>query len=237
MPGSVALVGAGEFLPAMGEFDLGLLGATGRSRPRVAILATASHPDGEEVDQRWVAMGVEHFGRLGAEVEPVFVRERRDADDEANAQAIGEADLIYLSGGRPGHLLGVLEDTALGRSLVEAHARGAIVAGCSAGAMVLADRHFDFRFRGRPVPWPLRWRRSLGFIRGVAVIPHYDAWPEPLSALVVLQAPRGSTVIGIDESTAVVGRDGSFQVHGRARVTVWRGRHRERFRAGDVFQV
>src|SRR5919204_440730 len=100
MPGSVALVGAGEFLPTMGEFDLGLLGATGQARPRVAILATASYPDGEEVYQRWMAMGVEHFGRLGAEVEPVFVRERSDADDEAHVQAIGEADLVYLSGGQ-----------------------------------------------------------------------------------------------------------------------------------------
>jgi cyanophycinase len=237
MPGSVALVGAGEFLPAMGEFDQGLLGATGRARPRVVILATASYPDGEEAYQRWIAMGLEHFGRLGAEVEPVFVRERDDADDEANAQAIGEADLVYLSGGRAGYLLGMLEESAVGTALVEAHARGAIVAGCSAGAMVLAERQFDFRFRGRPIPWPLRWRRSLGFLPGVAVIPHYDAWPEPLSALMALQAPRGSTVIGIDEDTAVVGRDGAYQVHGRARVTVWRGRHRERFRAGEVFRV
>jgi cyanophycinase len=237
MPGSVALVGAGEFLPAMGEFDLGLLGATGRSRPRVAILATASFPDGEEVYQRWLAMGVEHFGRLGAEVEPVYVRHRPDAEDEANTQAIGEADLVYLSGGRPSYLLEVMEESALGRALVEAHARGAIVAGCSAGAMVLADRQFDFRFRGRPIPWPLRWRRSLGFLPGVAVIPHYDGWPEPFSALVALQAPRGSTVIGIDEDTAVIGHDGAFQVHGRARVTVWRGRHRERFKAGEVFRT
>jgi cyanophycinase-like exopeptidase len=72
---------------------------------------------------------------------------------------------------------------------------------------------------------------------GASILPHYDAWPEPLSALLVLQAPRGSAVLGIDEDTAVVGRDGSWQVHGRARVTVWRGRHRERFRAGDVFRL
>ena len=42
MPGPVALVGAGEFLPAMADFDAGLLAATGRARPRVAILPTAS---------------------------------------------------------------------------------------------------------------------------------------------------------------------------------------------------
>lgn len=235
MPGPVALVGAGEFLPAMDEFDRGLLAATGRSRPRVVILPTASAPDGEEAFQRWAAMGVQHFRDLGAEVEPVLVRDRIDAYDGAAVQAIGEADLIYLSGGRSAYLLSVLDGTPVGRALCDAHARGAVLAGCSAGAMVLGGRQFDFR--RRPLPWPLRWRRGLGLVANAAVIPHYDAWPEPLSALMALQAPRGSVVLGIDEGTAIVGRDGSWQVHGRARVTVWRGRHRERYRRGEAFRL
>ncbi|MEX2011389.1 MAG: Type 1 glutamine amidotransferase-like domain-containing protein [Chloroflexota bacterium] len=185
MPGPVALVGAGEFLPLMAEFDLGLLAATARSRPRVVVLPTASYPDGEDVFQRWAAMGVEHFSTLGAEVEPVLVRDRADADDAAHVQAIGEADLVYLSGGRPDYLLKTLAGTAVGRALADAHARGAVLAGCSAGAMVLAERQFDFRRRF--LPWPLRWTFGLGFVSGAAVIPHYDGLPEPLTALMALQ--------------------------------------------------
>ncbi len=233
MPGPVALVGAGEFLPAMAEFDAGLLAATGRARPRVAILPTASYPDGEEVFTRWAAMGVAHFGALGAEVEPVLVRDREAADDPAAAQAIGEADLVYLSGGKPGYLMGVLDGSAVGHAIAAANARGAVLAGCSAGAMVLAGQFFDFRFR--IAPWPLHWRPGLGSVPGAAVVPHYDSWPEPLSALVAFQAPRGSVVLGIDEETAAVGRDGAWLVHGRSRVTLWRGRHRDRYRAGDTF--
>lgn len=235
MPGAVALVGSGEFLPAMTEFDAGLLAATGRGRPRVAILATASWPDGESAFNRWASMGVAHFSALGAEVEPVPVRHRGDADDASHVQAIGEADLIYLSGGKPAHLSGVLDGSGVGYALREAHQRGAVVAGCSAGAMALAQRHFDFR-RKRLV-WPVAWRDGLGLVPGASIMPHYDAWPEPLCALIALQAPRGSVLLGIDEETAIVGRDGSWQVHGRARVTVWRGRWRERFRAGDVFRL
>ena len=119
-PGPVALVGAGEFLPAMADFDLGLLAATGRPRPRVAVVPTASWPDGEAVFQRWAAMGVEHFSSLGAEVEPVLVRDRADADDPAHAQAIGEADLVYLSGGKPGYLAETLEASRVGRALWDA---------------------------------------------------------------------------------------------------------------------
>lgn len=231
----MALVGAGEFLPSMAELDAGLLLATGRTRPRVAVLPTASFPDGEDVFNRWAAQGVAHFGSLGAEVEPVLVRDRAEADDAAAAQAVGEADLIYLSGGKPGYLLRALADTAVGRAVVAAHMRGAVVAGCSAGAMVLAAHAFDFRLR--LVPWPVRWRAGFDLVGGALVIPHYDAWPEPLSALIALQAPRGAVVLGIDEETALVGRDGAWQVHGRARVTVWRGRHRDRYRAGEIFRL
>lgn len=234
MPGPVALVGAGEFLPTMADLDARLLAATGRARPRVAVLPSASYPDGEEVFQRWAAMGVDHFAALGAEVEPVLVRTPADAEDGAAIQAVGEADLVYLSGGKPGYLHSVLAGTALGRAIEAVHRRGGVVAGCSAGAMVLASHTFDFR--ARVAPWPLRWRRGLALAPAAAVVPHYDAWPEPLSALIALQAPRDGVVLGIDERTAVVGRDGSWQVRGEGRVTVWRGRRRERFRDGESFR-
>jgi cyanophycinase-like exopeptidase len=100
--------------------------------------------------------------------------------------------------------------------------------------MALAGHAFDFRVR--LAPWPLRWRAGLGFVPGASVVPHYDAWPEPLSALIALQAPRGTLVLGIDEETALVGHDGAWQVHGRSRVTVWRGRRRDRYRAGEIFR-
>jgi cyanophycinase len=235
MPGAVALVGAGEFLPAMAGFDGALLESTGRACPRVVVLPTASYPDGEDVFQRWASMGVDHFAALGAEVEPVLVRDRTGAEDHAAAQAIGEADLVYLSGGKPGYLLRTLEGSAVGGALSAAHQRGAILVGCSAGAMALAGHAFDFRVR--IMPWPLRWHQAFGFVSDVSVIPHYDAWPEPLSALIALQAPSGAVTLGIDEETALVGRDGAWQVHGRSRVTVWRGRRRERFRAGETFRI
>jgi cyanophycinase len=228
-------VGAGEFLPTMSEFDASLLAATGRTRPRVAILPTASYPDGELVFQRWAAMGVSHFAALGAEVEPVLVRDRAAADDPVASQAIGEADLVYLSGGKPAHLIEALAGTAVGQALGAAHDRGAALVGCSAGAMALASHAFDFRVK--LMPFPLRWGDGLGFADGLSVVPQYDAWPEPFSALIAFQAPRGSVVLGIDEDTAVVGHEGGWQVHGASRVTVWRGRRRERFRAGEVFRV
>ena len=101
--------------------------------------------------------------------------------------------------------------------------------------MALADRHFDFR--RRRLAWPLRWEQGFGLVPGSTIIPHYDAFPEALAALFVLQAPRRLTALGIDEDTALVGRDGAWQVHGPGRVTVWRGGRRQRHRRGDVFPI
>jgi len=224
----------------MAEFDRGLLQATGRPRPRVVILPTASAPDGEATFRVWAEMGTEHFAALGAEVEPVLVRDVEGGHDPAALQAVGEADLVYLSGGHPGHLALVLRESPLGAALATANARGAVVAGCSAGAMAVVSRTIDFKVLPKlriPLPFPIRWRAGLGLVDGVVVLPHYDAWPEPFSAAVALQSPKGIVVLGIDEDTAAFGRDGTWQVHGRGRVTVWRGRHRERFRRGDAFRL
>jgi cyanophycinase len=216
----------------MEALDRALLAATGCTRPRVAILPTASWPDGEEVFRGWATQGAAHFAGLGAEVEPVLVRGAEDANDPAAIAAIGEADLVYLSGGKPGHLLDALIDGGVGEAVRAAHARGAVIAGCSAGAMVLAG--YQVRSVGRAfVRIPVGWRDALGIVPGTVVVPHYDAFPEPLSAAMALVAPADSIVLGIDEETALVGGDGEWQVHGRGRVTVWRGRHRERMREGE----
>jgi len=234
MSGPVALLGADEFLPAVADLDAELLAATGRSRPRVAILPTASAPDGEEVFQRWAAMGVEHFAALGAEVEAVLVRDRSEADDPASVQAVAEADLVYLSGGHPDHLLRSLSGSAVWAAAQDVHERGGVLAGCSAGAMVLCSRQARLR---RPPHLPLRYEWALGVVPDTAAFPHYDQFPEAFAALMILRAPHGTTVLGLDEGTAAIGRDGGWQVRGRGRVTVWRGRHRERYRHGEAFRT
>ncbi len=219
----------------MDALDRALLEGISRARPRVAILPTASAPDGEAVFLGWAEMGRAHFAALGAEVEAVLVRTVEEAADAAALQAIGEADLVYLSGGKPAHLSAVLGGSPLGEAIRAAQARGAVIAGCSAGAMALAEVQADFR-RGM-LPWPIRWTAASRVVPGVAVLPHYDAWPEAILALMVLQSPRDIAVLGIDEDTGAVVRDGLYEVHGRGRVTVWRGHHRARYRRGETFRL
>jgi cyanophycinase len=218
------------------DLDRGLLAGTGRARPRVAAVPTACWPDGESAFRSWIAQARAYFGELGAEVEPVEIRHRRDADDPAWAQAIGEADLVYMSGGSAGHLLATLSGTASGAALVGLHARGGAIAGCSAAATALVARQLRVRGR-RPVRLPTGWSEGLGLVAGTAVLPRYDALPEALLAAVALLAPRRTAVLGIDGETAAVETGGAWRVWGRGRVTVWQGRQRTRHRAGDTFRI
>ena len=114
-------------------------------------------------------------------------------------QAIGEADLIYLSGGKPGYLLGVLSGAPpaarLAPHTTRRGRRGMFGRGDGPGRT-------RRRIPGSGRALAIRWRSGLGFVPGAAVLPHYDAWPEPLSALIALQAPHGASVLGIDEETA-----------------------------------
>jgi hypothetical protein len=100
--------------------------------------------------------------------------------------------------------------------------------------MVLCAQQARFR---APPQMPLGFEPGLGVVQGVAVLPHYDRFPETLAALRVAQAPRGIVVLGIDEGTAAIQLGSTWQVRGSGRVTAWRGRRRDRHRAGDTFQV
>ena len=205
-------------------------------RPRVAILPTASFPDGEEVFTRWATMGVSHFGELGAEVEPVLVRDRAGADDPAAAQAIGEADLVYLSGGKPAYLMGVLDGSAVGSGperCARARRRPRRLLG---GAMVLAGHVFDFRVR--LAPWPLRWRHGLGFVEERLGHPPLRRVAGAASRRSSRCRPRaGRSCSGSTRRPRSSGATAAWQVHGRSRVTVWRGRQRDRYRAGETFRI
>jgi cyanophycinase len=221
--GSVALVGAGEFLPAIGQVDAMLL-ARVPAPPRVVILPTASAPDGRPIFERWAHMGVEHFTNLGARAAALPLVTRADAEQPALVAQIAAAHLIYLSGGQPRYLVEALQGTAAWHAILSAHAAGGVVVGCSAGAMALA---------GTVIAFPRGWATSpaLGLVPELTVIPHFDEIPHLVAGL----AGRfpGQTVVGIDGSTALVDTDGAWQTLGIGSVTVLRGSERRVYRGGE----
>ncbi|HEY5025293.1 MAG TPA: Type 1 glutamine amidotransferase-like domain-containing protein [Acidimicrobiales bacterium] len=236
-PGPVALVGSGEFLAAMEPVDAGLL--EGRPR-RAVVVPTAAAREGDGRVSYWLELGRAHYEAMGVEPVLLDVRTRRDADDPAVAALIEGAGLIYLSGGDPHHLSDTLRDSALWAAITKAWHDGAALAGCSAGAMALTSGAPDNLLPGGAAaarePDHPRVANGLGLIAPLAVIPHYDQMerlrPGALEWFASWQ-PKGTTLVGIEEETALVGTGGRWQVQGVGAVWVLDATPRARFVAGD----
>jgi cyanophycinase len=232
--GPLALLGSGEFMPSMVELDAYVLQRLARDRPRVAIVPTAAAQEGPESVARWAEMGLQHFGALGADPAAVLIGDRAEADDPDRARALGEADLIYFSGGDPAYLVQTLSDTAAGAACTVAHAAGAALIGCSAGAMALAGSTLDFRASRNG---PVRWLPGWGVASSLAVLPHFDRMLRNRSEWVdtlVAAAPRGVTVVGIDEHTALLALGDQWRVFGLGGVHVYAASGSRTYMAGDA---
>ena len=223
MNGLIALVGSGEYLPVMDDVDRFLLahcGAEGRT-PRVACLPTAAGQEGEQSWGRWLRMGEEHFRQLGADVSALPVIDRASADDPAHACILETADLIYFSGGNPLYLFETLNGSRCWEAAQKAWQRGAVYAGCSAGAMILGQEIPNFRAAGLSnVP-------AFGLLPARMIFPHFDRWKVVRGAMLnPLRRRLGANeyALGVDEETALVGRLASpeWTVMGRQTISVIR---------------
>lgn len=222
--GTVALIGAGEYLPTILPVDKMLLERL-NDTPRVVVVPTAAAPDGPGVPERWTRMGVEHFAQLDVTAEPVMLLNRINANDPKVAAQIAAANFIYFSGGKPRYLLETLQGTASWQAILNVFTSGGIVAGCSAGAMVLGGEMFDFPQLWRTIP-------ALGLVPGISVIPHFDEMPSWVT-FPISPAKHKTTIVGIDGATALVGSNGQWTVSGRGGVTVFDSKSKVRYLAGQ----
>ncbi|GAB4579042.1 MAG: cyanophycinase [Anaerolineales bacterium] len=227
---SITLVGSGEYLPVMNEVDARLLARAGHHPPRVVCFPTAAGQEGEESVNRWMQMGVEHFTRLGAEVQALRIIDRASAFDPQWAAPIAAADLIYFSGGDPLYLYHTLVDTPAWEAVQTALARGAGYAGCSAGAMVM----------GQQVPNVRSLRRELhpafGLVAAQVIMPHFDRFKlfRPMMLPQVQRELGEGFALGIDEDTALLNAaEAEGEVMGVGTVSVITARAVTVYRAGQ----
>lgn len=234
MSGLLALVGAGEYLETMEAVDRRLLAEVGRARakpPVVVCIPAAAGAEGEASVERWAQQGVRHFTRLGAAAQAARVVDRASADDPRWAALIAAADLIYFSGGDPLYLYRALAGSRAWDAVAAAQARGAVLAGCSAGAMIL----------GRQVPDvaapELALHSAFGALSASLILPHFDqleTFRPGLTATVQASLDEGEYALGIDEHTALVGRPGeAWEVLGAGTAALLTRGDRRVFPAGS----
>ncbi len=192
----------------------------------MALLPTASGlEDGGPA--YWNDLGLSHFHKLGVkDVRATQIVDRSSANDPQQLALLRDASFYYMSGGNPQHTIETLRDSPALEIMLAAHKRGAILAGCSAGAMALSA--YTIALRQMMVGNKPGWVSSLAVVPNVVVFPHFDRMASFIDQVVFQELlstlPNGIVAVGVDENTALVRMDattGRWQVMGQQTVKVY----------------
>jgi len=227
--GFLLLEGGAEFGGHMSEPDRIGLDLAGGLHVAVRILPTAAAADNNHV--RAGNNGKRWFSSLGAtDVEVTYVIDTVSANDQSIANELSSAKLFYLLGGFPAHIARTLADSKAWHAMLETYRNGAVIAGSSAGAMVLCEHYYD--------PYEGKLLGGLNLIPNTCVIPHHGAGTHRWANELFRQLP-GVTLVGIAEQTGIVddGNMSAWTVSGRGEVTVYRGESVQRHGRGETFSL
>jgi cyanophycinase-like exopeptidase len=238
MNGSLALVGSGEYLPAMAEFEKSLVqdGVKNGKEARYLQIPTAASRESADRLLYWKELGLRQAQAIGVQETYLPIYTREDAFNQKYVDQVANSALMYMSGGDPHHLAEVLIDTPLWSAIIENWKTGASLAGCSAGAMVLSAHIPNFRLLKKTPT------AGLNLLPEVRVIPHFNKffkWIPESAAKVLLHVPDNSILIGVDELTAIVKRSGEndWLVVGQAKVHVLKGMPDQQLHDGERIKL
>ena len=225
--GYILLAGGAEFGGQMAEADRRAIELAGGVNARLAIIPAAAALDDNHL--RAAQNGINWFQKLGAvNVSAPPLIDRESADDPAVVETLQQSRLIYMLGGFPGHLAKSLAGSDSWQAMLAAHRSGAVIAGSSAGAMILCDHYYD--------PYEKSLFSGLGLIPGACILPHHNTFGKTW-APELAQRLAGVVLIGIDEETGMLndGPTGQWQVYGAGGVTLYKNDRKTHFTSGERF--
>jgi cyanophycinase len=225
--GYLLLEGGAEFGGAMRQPDLRAIELAGGLDAPICILPTAAAPDNNHV--RAGNNGIRWFKSLGARnVQSLQLIDSVSADDPLIADSLRTARLVYLLGGFTHYLGQTLKKSLAWKAALEAYQYGAVIAGSSAGAMVLCEQYYD--------PGRGGLEQGLNLVPNACVLPHHNTfgkgWAVSLQALL-----PDAHLLGIDEYTGMLSEGGEWQVLGGSSVTVYQGKQVEVYESGQRFAL
>ena len=189
------------------EFDRALIKSRSKPKPRIAIIPTAAT---FQNPKKAANNGIKYFESLGASPLDLMILTKEDANDQSLNKQLEGTDVIYLTGGDPSHLYDVLQGSVFHNQMRLLYEKGAIIAGSSAGAMVLGE-FFGIN----------NIKRGLGFLPSTLIVPHYEKFRS--SSTKPVQNPnlvhkKNVKVIGLDTATGVLNTGDHLIVKGKVTI-------------------
>ncbi len=210
----ILLEGGAEFNGQMAVPDRLAIQLAGGPDTPLRIVPTAAAPDNNH--QRAGQNGVDWFKHLGVtDVSSLPLIDAASAGDPVIVDDLSQAGLVYLLGGNPRYLARTLSGSRSWRAILSAHQAGTVIAGSSAGAMVLCEYYFD--------PGISRVLEGLGLPNGICILPHHNNFGKTWAAQLTKLLPQ-ITLVGIDEETGVIcdtSSHGSGRVLGKGAMTIY----------------
>ncbi len=231
-PLKLLLMGSGEFTDAVLQIDIMLRDEAGVHS--VAVIPTAA---GQESDARkWITMAEHHYARLGIDVTGIPAFTRKEADDPSWCDVLQHVDLIYLSGGDPNYLHDTLDGSLLWHETVSRMRTGVILAGSSAGAMVLGGSIARNLRSLRDSTAQPEWTPAFGLVPH-AIFPHFDRWRLFPHRLQNFSSTGQELWMGIDEDTGAFVSQGVAHVLGKGSIELHSGETQAIHEAGSSFPL
>ena len=238
--GYLLLEGGAEFGGRMRHPDLRAIELAGGFDAPIRIIPTAAAPDHNH--QRAGNNGIRWFQSLGAkDVASLPLIDKASANDSSMAQMLLDAKLIYMLGGFTHYLAQTLRDSLSWQAVLEAYQNGAVIAGSSAGAMVMCQFYYD--------PGLGKVFDGLNLVPNSILLPHYNMFGKSWTPRLMLHFPD-VTLIGIDEQTGMLNDGESFppniraadeinvwSVYGGGGVTLHQEGHVETHSVGETFSM
>jgi cyanophycinase len=190
----------------------------GGHQARIAVISTASSL-GDAATELYRQI----FARVGVgKVTGLRPETREEANDPRTVEALEDVTGIFMTGGNQLRLSSVIGGTKLGAAILDAHGRGVVVAGTSAGASAVATHMMAFGSSGAtPKHRMANVSVGLGLVVNVVIDQHFEQRTR-LGRLLAVVAQSPSLIgLGLDEDTAaIIDANDVLEVIGRGSVTI-----------------
>ena len=228
--GHILLEGGSEF-----EGWMGRSGPVGPKAGRGPGCHSEHHPNGSRTGQQQcnapAAGAVAWFRELGAtNVSVLPLIDNASADDPNIAADLEDSALIFILGGFPGYLARVLTGSRAWQAIEKAHEKGAVIAGSSAGAMVLCQHFFD--------PKTNQIQPGLDMFQGICVLPHHNAFGASWAPKLAPKLPH-TTLMALMSRPRVIfsSLTNQWRVSGKGVVTLYRQGWQGSYSVGKTFSL
>lgn len=165
-----------------------------------------------------------------------------DVVSNQRLDSIRSAQLVYLTGGDQLRFMTIIKGTGISEAIQTAFARGAMIAGTSAGAAVMSKmmitgnekkaEAYSETFQ-RIESDNIELSTGLGLITGAVIDQHFIKRSRYNRLLTLVIENPGVTGVGIDEATAILVKDNKAEVVGISQVIVFNNKQKKSGRFMD----